>query len=387
MFKKMSLHWKMVILITMTSLMVLATMSIISYSVTANIVKSRIAMHMRTETLAIANDVNTFFARIGQIPVTIGNMDTALQDSPDHVERILAQMYGVLEHDPDILNTYTAYEKGVIDGLDYVLPCWIYDANRSEITRLQINFPTEEGYDPTQPIYEYHTDDAWYALAKDKGHFVWGPPYQDDGGTNQYIVSAVSPIYYDQQFAGVAGVDVTLEHLNEILSNVQIGESGYAFVTGKDGVFIANPHAPELVAEGSTVFELADQTGDEDIRTVGQAMIAGETGYLEATDPTTENAIWIMYTPIESTGWSLAVVVPIAELMQDVGRLAWVVVFITLGGIAVMGAVAFGIARSVTRPLGMVTDAARAMADGNLDVEARVRSSDEVGVLGKAFNQ
>lgn len=50
----------------------------------------------------------------------------------------------------------------------------------------------------------------------------------------------------------------------------------------------------------------------------------------------------------------------------------------------ILGAV---LARSVTRPLGELTAAARAVAHGDLEVQVPVRSSDELGELAAAFNQ
>jgi methyl-accepting chemotaxis protein len=394
MFGKLRLQWKMAIMISAASLLVLAAVSVIFYSAMVNGVKDKIKSYALASAQAITHDIDAFFSRIGQIPVTIGSMDTALLAEENHMDLLLPQMYKVLESDPDILNTYTAYEKGVIDGLDYALPVWIYDSDRSEISRLTgFNFPTDEDYDPSQPIYEYHTDDAWYALAKQEGRFVWGPPYYDEGGTDQYIVSAASPIYRDDQFVGVAGVDVTLEHLNEILADVRIGETGYAYVVGQDGVFVANPHAPDLVDAQQTIFDLAEETGDENIRTMGEAMLADETGYLEMTDPTTGREIWAMYTPIESTGWSLALVVPVDELLADVQAMGRLAVLVVLGSIIAMAAVAFWISKAISWPILMIAEGAQRLSRGDVvgadmdwtaigKIKAR---EDELGAISQAF--
>ena len=47
----------------------------------------------------------------------------------------------------------------------------------------------------------------------------------------------------------------------------------------------------------------------------------------------------------------------------------------------------FFLARLITRPLRELTDAAHAMAAGNMDRQVQVRSQDELGELALAFNQ
>jgi signal transduction histidine kinase len=59
-----------------------------------------------------------------------------------------------------------------------------------------------------------------------------------------------------------------------------------------------------------------------------------------------------------------------------------------LGTLAVMGVAGVGlaVARAITRPLDRVSEAAGAIADGNLSRRADVAEGDEIGALGAAFN-
>jgi methyl-accepting chemotaxis protein len=62
-------------------------------------------------------------------------------------------------------------------------------------------------------------------------------------------------------------------------------------------------------------------------------------------------------------------------------------VVVAVGGLFAMAGLAFGVARSVAKPLEELADVALSVADGNLEVHAEVRSGDEVGMLASAFNQ
>lgn len=54
--------------------------------------------------------------------------------------------------------------------------------------------------------------------------------------------------------------------------------------------------------------------------------------------------------------------------------------------LVVAAAVAYFISKGIARPIQKVTEAAQRIADGNFDVQLKVRSKDEVGRLAKAFN-
>lgn len=63
------------------------------------------------------------------------------------------------------------------------------------------------------------------------------------------------------------------------------------------------------------------------------------------------------------------------------------VILLSLAILIIGALVAFTISGTITRPLKELQLAARKMAEGNIDVQVTVKSSDEVGVLGEIFNE
>lgn len=389
MFRNMKLQWKMMLLISATSLVILAVVIGASSGLAAEAVTRKIDTQVRAEAQSLSYKIDSFFARIAQIPVVVSRMDAVMLRNPDHIEQLLNQLHPVLEKDPDILSLYTAYESGVIDGKSYAIPGWTYDLARRNIVPVTANLPGTLEYDPSQPTYEYHTDESWYALAKREGKFVWGPPYFDEGGSNRYIVSAVNPTYLDGKFVGVAGTDVQLAYLNQIIKDVRLGDSGYAFVVAndKDQTFMAHSKLPELVTKSSTFSKWAEKLNNKDMLALGAVLKTGETGHMEFNDPTTGEAVWAVYAPIKSTGWSLVLIAPMNDLMIDVRQLTGSMMWIAILSMVVMASLAFGIARTISNPLKIIADTARRVTEGQLDIEVAVKSRDEVGILAGAFNQ
>jgi sigma-B regulation protein RsbU (phosphoserine phosphatase) len=117
-------------------------------------------------------------------------------------------------------------------------------------------------------------------------------------------------------------------------------------------------------------------------------MIKGES----SLTPFTANSVftgkkcWMMHVPIKSNGWSLAVLFPQDELMEDIVRLNKIVILLGIIGIFLLSLAVAYIARSITGPLRAMAKATEGMGSGNLDIELPAATSgDEVGKLTEAF--
>jgi methyl-accepting chemotaxis protein len=185
----------------------------------------------------------------------------------------------------------------------------------------------------------------------------------------------------------VVAVDVTLDRLDEIIAGVKFGEAGHAFVVDSNTRYVVHPSAPEMVRGRRTLFDLADETGDESARMIAEAIEAGEGGFTEWDNPLTDDKDWVVYVPVASTDWWLLLTVPIKELVPDMGRLVTLAVIISLTGLAALAVMAFVVARSVVRPIESLVGVAQAIASGDLGGHADIKSGDEIGMLADAFNQ
>ncbi len=112
-----------------------------------------------------------------------------------------------------------------------------------------------------------------------------------------------------------------------------------------------------------------------------QATLTGR----EATGSTMSLAL-----PVQAGGRLLGVVY-LSQPLRDVTavlndlRLRWLLS--TLAAVALAGVAGLLLSRAVARPLRQLTDAAGTVAAGRLDAQVPVRSRDELGRLGQAFNE
>ena len=99
-------------------------------------------------------------------------------------------------------------------------------------------------------------------------------------------------------------------------------ETGYGIVVAKDGTLIYHPDPTLVMQKKLSEFE------DPTVRVLGNLMTNGGSGVFRYIYKGQKKVAF--YQPIPVTGWSVATVVPEAELFASALRLLWVMVGITL---------------------------------------------------------
>jgi sigma-B regulation protein RsbU (phosphoserine phosphatase) len=177
--------------------------------------------------------------------------------------------------------------------------------------------------------------------------------------------------------------DISLDDLTEYISSVKILRTGYAALVSRNGMILAHPMKDAIMNE--TFFSIAEARNDPSLRELGRKMVRGESGFVRYTNMVGVKS-WMYYTPIPSTGWTLAVVFPQAELLENVRRLTMTMAAMGIVGILLLTLAVISIARTIIKPLHLLTAATDEIASGNFDVALpEPRSNDEVGVLTHDF--
>jgi methyl-accepting chemotaxis protein len=191
------------------------------------------------------------------------------------------------------------------------------------------------------------------------------------------FVPLASPVYSDDGtiVGAVAGV-MDLGFMSELILDATIGETGYAFVVGADGMIIAHPNQ-ELIFQ----LNIREISGMEEISRELLADRAGVTGYVYEGEPKTAG-----FSPIGETGWGVVLSLPDSEFMAAIYAVRnFVFIIGAVAFLLSMGAFAL-FARSVTRPLAEAVTFAGVVSEGDLSVSTGIDRGDEVGKLADALD-
>lgn len=221
-------------------------------------------------------------------------------------------------------------------------------------------------------------DRAYFQQAK-SGNIVISDPVvaQIDG---KLVTVVAAPIIKDGKIIGVLGGTVTIDDLIQLVLNIKVAESGYAFVTQSDGLTIIHPDKEAVMKNNP----LKDANADPALRALTERMVKGEEGVVK--DNFGGIAKYVVFTPIPGTAWSLAENVPVHEVTSKLNSLMWSSVLITVLMLAVVAGITFLFANRITAPIKKLCVFANSIAQGDLkNMEANIHSNDEIGELAQSF--
>jgi methyl-accepting chemotaxis protein len=328
-----------------------------------------------------ALEVDGVFTRFLSIPEVIAANQARSMDGKSRITGLEQTLPLILEQYPSLLNSYVYFDKQVVPGRDYS-EIW-FTRDGQTIKPFHSNLPGSPNYDPNQPTFEYYNE-GWYTQTKAAKGTTWTAPYVDIA-SKVALVSGTAPIQQDGKFIGVAGVDLSLTQVQDIVRRIHPTEHSYALLTTRNGTFVANPVWPESVLQ-QTIGELASELSSADLAELGTLMSSSQRGMITIIDPQTGQTAWASYQPIASTGWSIAIVIPQSDLLGSIDVLQQRVVWIGVCGLIILAFLGYLLARSIARPIRQLATATERMADGDLTTRVALTRGDEIGVLARSFN-
>lgn len=286
-------------------------------------------------------------------------------DNRTEVNNILRQM---LLDNPELMGTYVCYEPNAFDGMDAE---YAGTFGHDETGRFVPYWNKMDGYVRLDPARYYQTSD-YYLLPKQLEADVITEPYFYEG---VMLVSFVSPIMDNGTFKGIAGVDISLDHIDSVVSNITIFDTGYAFMVSNTGLLMSYPTEKEMIGVSTL-----DDFGSPAVRKMAHDISSGRGGHIRTLDPTTGKEVVMFYEPVRSGDFSFILVVPEKEMFAGVNELHLQLMTISAVAILFMGGVAFAVANSITRPINRIVEDFQDISEEALKGKLTSRANTDVDV-------
>ncbi len=371
MVKNRGLALKLILLILTSITIIFGLVFSYNYLFSRKIIITNVKQNAQNLTLATVNRINTVLSSVEKIPESLAYF---LESFSLEGGNIIDLIHSVVENNPEIYGATIAFEPHAYSKKTLAFAPYVY-RNKGKLKFTHIP-------------YDYFYWD-WYQIPKELGRPAWTEPYYDEGAGGIIMATYSVPFYKtvsgEKRLMGVVTADISLSRLKKIVSSIKIEQTGYGFLLSKNGTFVTHPRAGLVMNE--TIFSVAEARKDSRMREIGREMLGGKSGFVSFRSILTEKMCWMVYAPLPSSDWSLAVLFPQDELMADISRLNRTVFFLSLGGFIFILVIIIWISESITRPLRALSSATEGIATGNLDIELPpIKSRDEVGQLANSFN-
>jgi len=189
-----------------------------------------------------------------------------------------------------------------------------------------------------------------------------------------------SPIFDEAKLIGVLIFQIPTEQIDDIMQERSgLGQTGETILISSDDFLLrSNSH----FFQETTLFKKKVYTE------ATRASATGETGVKMIIDYRGNPSI-IAHTPLDipDVKWSLNAKVDQAEAFAAAQTmLFWLLIFISLGVVFVVGTALF-FSHSIAKPILNMTDIALRLANGDLNLKVKVKNQDEIGVMAQAFQK
>lgn len=295
-------------------------------------------------------------------------------------ESIKKAIRNTLSHNEQIFGSTIAYEPFEFQANAYY---WSPYYSRTPGGELQF---TQLG----NPEYNYFGWE-WYTLPKEKNTPVLSPPYFDAGGGEIWMVTWSAPFYDDAgKFRGVATADIAFSQTQNIVNQITVGKSGYAFLLSPEGVILGiGENGGEYQTMVDSMIAAAQSPKSSGWASMVSSMIKGNSGFAETIDPQ-GRSMFVAYSPIGlETGWSLGLAFPQAELFQSALQLQNTLGIYTAIVAVIIGAFLFVYTLSITEPLRRLTFYVNRFSSDKItrNIEpVQIHTRDELEDLSNAFH-
>ena len=220
------------------------------------------------------------------------------------------------------------------------------------------------------------TTRSWYQEILDAKSTIVTEPYTTTNG--DLVASVISPIFNENKskILGVAGLDLKLSILDTMMSSYSLGKTGYYVLFSSEGTIIYHPN-PDNIQKNVSDLNISDN--------IKASLSQHKAGFYKYKS--NGKSIYGYTSEVGNTDWMVLTGLPSREYKESYYTILTIilVVFIIAGLIIILGTIKTS--KGIVKPLEQLEKIADEIAQGNLEIDAKVESNDEIGQVAASLDQ
>ncbi len=296
---------------------------------------------------------------------------------------------GVLKENPAFLGTYTCWEPNALDGRD---GAYANTTGHDRTGRFIPYYNRGSGRIVLESLVDYELagDGDYYQIPKKTlSEAIIDPYTYTIAGKDTLITSLVVPIIVEGKFLGIAGIDIALSDIQNVVTKIKPYETGVAAVFSNNGTIVGHYDQSRL---GKQMRETEREMSGEHTDVLADTIRKGEGYNYTVFSAEMGTDIYIISSPFNvgnaKTPWSISIALPMDRVLEEVNRMKIFSFIMVITAITFLVFIIIFIARSISRPLESAVKHAEAMAELDLSKDVSdefLNRKDEIGILSNAF--
>lgn len=202
----------------------------------------------------------------------------------------------------------------------------------------------------------------------------WFGPVTFHGGSEPFMTIAVAG---NRSATGVAIAEVNLKFIWDVISAIQIGRTGEAYVLDRPGRLVAHPDI-NLVLQ-------ADEAAQRPLQALRAAL--ARPGEAATGQDIAGKTVLAAMAQIPGVDWSVIAKQPLAEAFGPIYAALWRTAALLVAGAALAALVAYWLTQRMIGPIRLLEDGAARIGAGQFDHRITLTTDDEFERLATRFNE
>ena len=299
-------------------------------------------------------------------------------------EQVNFMLHSLIRKHPEFVGAWAVYEPNALDGMDAV---FANTPGSDETGRFISYWTNNNGVIGMNALEGYANADYYRTSLRTGREFLVEPYYENVGGRQVLITSVTVPIIQNGRTVGVAGVDLELTEIQEMIITIKPFGDGYAAIYSSGGLIVSHPDQGHL---GRKIEEASMGIFGDRMSTLLQSLRSG-TAFHETLFSSEFNARMIVVTRPFALGnntdsWMAVTVVPYKTVMAQVQQMTMVLIILGVVILAIITAIIFFVARSITAPIKSMEKVLGFIGQGDFTHTIAVTTKDEIGNISRYLN-
>jgi len=286
---------------------------------------------------------------------------------------------------PDYIGVWAVFDPNTLDGMDAAY----MSVNGNDAAGKFVSYWTNDnGKISLTPLTRYETADYFTVPYKTGKESVAEPYYENIGGRQVLITSVCIPIKKNGRVIGVAGIDLELREIQEMVGAIRPFGTGNAALYSPDGMILAANDPGKL---GKNLKDVSKNMYGEHMDSLLRSLKAGKVFNEKFYSQENKAKILAVTSPFFIGGdvnpWSAVTIVPDSVIMTSVRQM--ITVLISLG-VVILIAITIIIYIvsyvSIAKPLKKMENIFEFIGNGDFTHTIEADSNDEIGNIGRSLN-
>ncbi len=193
-------------------------------------------------------------------------------------------------------------------------------------------------------FYPENIEMQWYYKPIKEGKGVWSKPYKDIY-TGYYMISYNKPVYINNVFLGVAGIDIIFEDIISMVESVEVYKTGYAVLLDQDFDFIVHS---ETVTDKEFNYHNLMNFEDAYYKKLEEKIIENSSGVAELGKGHDKKIAGFSFL---NNGYLLVIEAKSFEILEELNRVRSIIDIIIILGVLFAAILAYSLGKVISKPV------------------------------------